>query len=91
MNYTVVWIPEAEQELLNLWLEEENRQAVTEAVDFLDAELANDPLNIGESRPTEFLRIAHALPIGIKYEVKTDDQLVRVLAVWLCRRLNRNE
>ncbi|MEO8165597.1 MAG: type II toxin-antitoxin system RelE/ParE family toxin [Betaproteobacteria bacterium] len=85
MKYTVVWSPDAERELARVWNEATDRESIANAANLLDHELARDPLNSGESRPGGFC-IAHCLPLGIRFSVLPEDQLVRVLAVWECRR-----
>jgi hypothetical protein len=39
MTYTVVWLPDAEDELAALWLDAHNRDAVTRVSDVLDRRL----------------------------------------------------
>lgn len=85
MKYTVVWAPAAEQELARLWNDASDRGAISDAANVLDRELARDAGRLGESRPTG-LRIAHCLPLGIRFAVSERDRVVRVVAVWLCRR-----
>ncbi len=88
MKYTVVWALEAESELAGIWSDASNRPSIANAANLLDRQLAHDPANLGESRPNG-LRIAHHLPLGIRYAVSEEDRLVRVLAVWQCRRLEK--
>lgn len=88
MRYTVVWSPDTERELATIWNDATDRQAITDAANLLDRELARDPANLGESRPSG-LRIAHCLPLGIRFQVLDEDRLVRVLAVWSCRRIQK--
>jgi hypothetical protein len=88
LRYTVVWLPDAEQELARIWNDATNRSVISEAANFLDRELARDPTNLGESRPSG-IRIAHWLPLGIRFTVSEDDRLVQVLAVWQCRRSDK--
>jgi hypothetical protein len=88
VKYTVVWAPDAERELATVWVNSTDRNALTGAANFLDRELARDPSSLGESRPSG-LRIAHCLPLGIRYQIQEEDRLVRVLAVWQCHRIDR--
>lgn len=74
----------AEERLAAIWADATNRQAVAEAANLLDSELARSPSAAGESRPNG-QRIAHSLPLGIRFRVFEQDQLVKVLAVWMCR------
>jgi len=81
MTYTVLWKPAAEQQLARLWTEATNRGAVAAAADQIDALLARDPLNEGESRspPT---RILIVLPLAVNFRVREQDRIVQVQAVW---------
>ena len=88
MSYTVVWSKETERELADIWSDAVDRQGIATAANLLDRELAQAPANLGESRPNG-LRITHYLPLGIRFSVSEDDRLVRVLAVWECRRLKK--
>jgi hypothetical protein len=42
MNYTVVWVPSAEQELAALWMAAADRDAVTRAAHEIDQQLRTD-------------------------------------------------
>ena len=88
MRFTVVWSPDAERELTRVWNESTDREGITDAANLLDRELANNPTHVGESRPTG-LRIAHCLPLGIRFAVLEEDRVVRVVAVWECRRTQK--
>ncbi len=44
MNFTVNWSPAALAELADLWVENEDRRAITQATDELDRLLRDDPL-----------------------------------------------
>jgi hypothetical protein len=82
MNYTVLWRPEAEQLLADLWMTATRRSAVTAAANALDRALQHDPLGHGESRagPT---RILIERPLAIFYDVNEQDRIVIVWDVWL--------
>jgi len=43
MIFTVVWRPEAERALADLWNRAEDRQAITDAADTIDALLRTGP------------------------------------------------
>ena len=88
MRYTVVWSPDAERELTDIWTGAADRKSIADAANILDRELAHAPTNLGESRPSDS-RIAHYLPLGIRFAVLEEDRLVRVLAVWQCRRMEQ--
>jgi hypothetical protein len=51
MSWTVNWLPDAEQELADSWLNAPDRDAVTHAAQTIDELLQRDPLKAGEFRP----------------------------------------
>jgi len=53
MKYTVIWSPEAERQLTTIWLDVENRVAVTKASNEIDLLLKTDPETRGESKRKE--------------------------------------
>jgi plasmid stabilization system protein ParE len=50
MSYSVLWTPQAEQELAALWNAGPDRAAIAAAADELDVLLSRDPTALGESR-----------------------------------------
>ena len=84
MRYTVVWSTVAEEKPAAIWADAADRQAIADAANLLDAELARNAPAVGESRPNA-QRIAHSLPLGIRFRIFEQDRLVKVLTVWLCR------
>jgi hypothetical protein len=81
MNFTVDWLPAAEQELASIWMGASNRKAVTRAAYVIDQRLGTDPENEGESRPKN-RRILFCKPLGVLFRVLIDEKLVEVLHVW---------
>jgi hypothetical protein len=81
MNFTVEWLPDAEQELATIWTGASNRKAVTQAAYVIDQRLASNPENEGESRPKN-RRILFCKPLGVLFRVLIDEKLVQVLHVW---------
>lgn len=81
MSYTVVWLASAELELAEVWLRAANRDRVTAAGNEIDIRLRTNPEIEGESR-TRGRRILLVPPLGVTFEVHSDDRLVRVLEVW---------
>jgi plasmid stabilization system protein ParE len=81
MKYTVVWKPAAERHLMEIWMRADDRDAVARAADALDAALARNAEQQGESRE-EGVRVTFVSPLGINFEVNAPDRHVRVLAVW---------
>ena len=81
MNFTVVWVPAAEQELAAVWLRSADRDAVTTAVDALERRLATAPQTEGESREgTE--RVTFERPVAINFRVDAVGRRVVVGRVW---------
>jgi hypothetical protein len=79
MIWTVIWLPPARAQLVDLWIQAPDRQAVNDAVDVIDAELRID----GDTKGIplgRFLVFTHE-PLSVLYEVLPDDCMVRVVAV----------
>ena len=81
MSYTVVWVPAAEQELAELWMNTARRREVTQAAREIDSRLRLAPAEAGESR-AHGRRILLVLPLGVTFEIVPEDRIVRVLDVW---------
>jgi plasmid stabilization system protein ParE len=81
MNYTLVWAPNAERQLTELWLNAVDRAAVQRASDQIDKTLRTSPRDKGESREGEF-RMLLMKPLGVKFRVIEADRIVRVVRVW---------
>ena len=81
MKYTVLWTPAAEGHLTKIWVDAEDRSAVTSAANSIDKLLTQHPESLGESR-NENVRIMFVPPLGLEFEVLDDDRIVYVLAVW---------
>jgi hypothetical protein len=81
-RHTVVWYPFPESELLRLWLAASDKQAVTNAANAIDRELAIDPDTKG-SVVRDQLRELNAPPLRVLYLVSEPDRLVKILAVAL--------
>jgi hypothetical protein len=81
MKWQVRWLPSAEQELADAWLEAPDRTAVSNAALAIDQALVLDPENSGESR-AHGRRIAFAPPLGVMFRPRPDQSTVEVLHVW---------
>lgn len=81
MKYTVVWKPEAERRLAELWMEAADPQRLADASNLIDRELAVAPSEVGEQRIGS-IRVVVVPPIGIHFRVNSEDRQVLVLAVW---------
>ena len=79
-RFTVVWHQEAEDELARIWLESENRQAVSTAANAIDRQLGNDAdakgiyLFVG-------LRLFEQQPLRVIYRVREEDRLASILYI----------
>ncbi len=83
MKFTVVWTPNAERRLADLWMRQPLLQReITAAANEVDARLRLNPLDQGESRVGS-LRIMLVEPLIVDFEVLLDDQRVEVLNVAL--------
>jgi hypothetical protein len=83
--YQVEWLENALDQLAAIWMlaDAALRQAITAATNQIDQLLANDPHNVGESRPGG-RRVLLVAPLGVTYRI--DGQQVTVLRVWLFQR-----
>ncbi|MBP87944.1 MAG: hypothetical protein CMJ64_14675 [Planctomycetaceae bacterium] len=81
MPFTVVWLPAAEADLADLWLNSGDRDAITKAASEIDKLLRRDPENSGESRE-EGRRILLSRPLGVKFRTYSQDRMVQVVDVW---------
>ena len=80
MRYTVAWEQAAEDELILIWMNAVDKEAVRDAADQIDPILAVDPETKGE----EFYgdRLLVVAPLSVTFSVLPDDRLVKVLSVW---------
>ena len=76
MKYTVAWMPSAQDELTKIWLAASDRQAVADAADAIDQELATDADQKGTPYGTRRLFDIH--PLVVSFKVSPDDRLVTV-------------
>jgi plasmid stabilization system protein ParE len=81
MKYTVVWRPNAEQDLATIWNAAADRNAVAAASNRIDYLLARNPHGVGESRSGN-KRLLIVGPLAVVYRVQDQDCLVTVAAVW---------
>ncbi len=87
MKWTVVYLPSAQDELIHLWTDSHDRQAVVDAADTIDEVLGGDAVNAGESRD-DGTRVFVELPLAVLFEVHPDDNLVSVFAVFRWRSMH---
>jgi hypothetical protein len=81
VNFTVVWSPEAEQQLASVWLAAADRNAVTHAANAIDVALAANPHGIGVL-VFDTVREYTCTPLGVEFEIIDADCRVIVLTVW---------
>lgn len=65
-RFAVTWHPDAEAELVEVWLSAPDRAAITAAVQAIDAALADNAAAKG-SRVAEGLRVFHAPPLRVLF------------------------
>lgn len=80
MDFTVVWLPDAETELAECWLGTLDRAQVTLAASRIDTALRSDPEQVGESR-SDGRRILIIPPLAVTYRVLPADRIVQVVNV----------
>jgi len=81
MKYTVIWQPEAQGQLAELWESAGDRALVTAAADEMDRLLALEPIQASESREGS-TRIIFVSPVGAYFRVFETERTVRVARVW---------
>jgi hypothetical protein len=81
VNYTVVWLPDAESELAAIWVASAQQAAVTRAAAELDRRLAANSPAEGESRPNG-RRITFEPPLAVIFRVYPATATVTVTRVW---------
>ncbi len=83
MKYRVLFTKSAQSELAQIWIDAEDRAAVTAASFAVQGLLESRPLQTGESRKSSVNRIVIAPPLLFEYIVIEDDKKVRVIHVRL--------
>ena len=80
MNYAVIWLPLAIDQLAEAWRTSVNRNAVTAASHNIDMALGTDPYGFGESREGNE-RIGFEPPLNVLYRVVKEDRHVYVISI----------
>jgi hypothetical protein len=80
MRYTVVWSPEALNKLADLWMQSEDRDAVSRAASLIEGSLRNDPDQLGD----EFYgdRLLVEAPLAVGFRVIAEDRIADIFDVW---------
>jgi plasmid stabilization system protein ParE len=81
MRYTVVWTAAAEGRFTQLWLASRMRHSIKDAADQIDAALALNPSECGESRNAN-RRAMFVWPVGVLFEIDDSQRQVKVVSVW---------
>ena len=79
--YTVIWLPDAENELAALWMASSRRKEVTDAAAELDRRLAENGSQEGESSDDHY-RITFEAPLAVVFRVDEINRAVFVGQVW---------
>ncbi len=81
MNYMVIWMPVALQQLTTIWLASTNRTTVSIASHAIEVAIAASPHAVGTLHFDTVYEYTH-LPLTVEYEVIDADRRVFVLTVW---------
>ncbi|HLQ46066.1 MAG TPA: hypothetical protein VK137_15100 [Planctomycetaceae bacterium] len=80
MKFTVVWSPQAEKELCELWLKSRNPADLARQVDAIERNLMTNADELGESRE-DGTRLLIVELIAVLFEVKLEDRKASVLHI----------
>jgi hypothetical protein len=88
MPYTVTWKEAAEGQLAEMWVQADDREAITQAALLVDIVLRRDNApKLGEARydvanpPPKLVRDVAIGPLMVRYEVSIPDRTVEVLGI----------
>ena len=79
-RHTVVWLQDAQDELAQIWLDSDDREAVTQATSTIDSVLAVDPHSKGQPLAEGLCKLRIA-PLEVAFIVRGEDRLVEVASV----------
>ena len=80
MNYAIIWLEEAEEQLADLWMRANDPKGINEYIEFVERLLGYAPLDFGESRGGND-RIILSGPVGLIYRVDEANRTVQVVTV----------
>ncbi len=80
MKWTVIYRPDAADDLATIWLNASDRQAIADAANSIDKQLGTGPLTAGESRDGTS-RILCEGPLVVFFDVDEKDRTATVWAV----------
>jgi hypothetical protein len=69
--FEVRWLPKALDQLADIWVHSQNRNAITQATHQIDVQLARDPESEGESRDRGN-RLLFERPLAVLFKVIAD-------------------
>ena len=78
MSYQVIFAPQVNRDLVDLWVESDQQREITLAVDSLVRRLRASPTAVGESRNAN-RRVAFEWPVGIAFEIDEESRQVNHL------------
>ncbi len=84
MKGVVEWTPSALNQLAQIWQNAQDRRAINEIVDRIEATLRRDPSGAGESRSND-VRIIYDLPVGMLFYAPPEAGSAVIMATWLVR------
>jgi hypothetical protein len=76
MPWTVVWMPNALDNLAERWVAAEDKSLVTTAAEAIDNELRNDPENKGQDFYGDWM--LEVPPLAAVYRLRPDDRIVEI-------------
>jgi hypothetical protein len=80
MRYTVVWRREAEDKLAEIWMDANDRTAVTLAAAAIERKLRDDPDQQGQEFYGDHLLVED--PLAVVFQVREGDRVAYVIDVW---------
>lgn len=88
MSYRLIWAERAYDDLADIWVVVDvfTRDRIEAAITHLNAELQNDPWQVGESRSIASRRMSFVGPIGAVFRINDTTRTVRVNHIWRYRK-----
>ena len=83
-RFTVVWSPDADDELTEIWNTAKDRQAVSDASNAIERHLATDPVAHAQHLSEGLYRIA-LTPLAVLFHIEFADAQVKVVSCKLRR------
>jgi hypothetical protein len=81
MKWTVIYRPDAADELAAIWINAADRQAIADAANSIDRQLGGNPLSAGESRDGDS-RVLWESPLVVFFDVNQQDCSVIVWGIY---------